>query len=578
MACKGCEARRRFLIAGVTTAATVAHAAFLKPVRELLEAMKNRMKLGGLNQLTQEYTNEDGVKLTASSRFGQDEMIIDVPKTEGGEEKEEKKPTEKHAPYLWVGARVLYDTPRSESPARFTLMVIEPGQNQLVTDPLSTQWYYSSDAYLPNLKLDSQDVGMAQYLGPAGRWNYTTFDDDGQMVFTRSLLRHYGGLIFPDAAGPILPAHDPYGTPEGKAARVRPSSVQFPAEFEEVEEWDQVVVLDPDEGGAEPTSHRAGDRQVLARLAQVTGTPIPVVIPGDYIIKVMSIGVPCAVSSAAAPYANYGWDEDVNSAYGNKTIEVEVRVGKEPNTIRRRFTTVLRSHSELFRDMHPFGNLHELPVHCDMGPNPHGPWWVQTAIHANPTANTINVSAQIPDVFAPGASAQLCRRKLWDCYVQIFPPQCLYATGFYGNEAGRQIWEMIALQIRTGTVEPYSIPRRTQAEIQAAANAVIDATSGEGLYHYDPATNVFSPVPVYDLGPDVLGSPNTDFAWEDQFRHLSLSACRGFAKVRLGFGNPLVQDNAFVTDPPGVIEARTACEDCEAFYDTSVWIEVGAPE
>lgn len=86
MACKGCEARRRFLIAGVTSAATVVHAKYLKPAREFLESVKQQAGFGGLQQLSQQYTNEEGVKLTASSRFGQDEMVIDVP---GGKKEKE---------------------------------------------------------------------------------------------------------------------------------------------------------------------------------------------------------------------------------------------------------------------------------------------------------------------------------------------------------------------------------------------------------------------------------------------------------------------------------------------------------
>lgn len=76
--------RKRFFVNGEPVAGSTLHAEYLKPVLKLLAEMKQRMQAGGLQQLAQRYTTEDGAVLTAMSRFGQDEIRIDVPYRQGG--------------------------------------------------------------------------------------------------------------------------------------------------------------------------------------------------------------------------------------------------------------------------------------------------------------------------------------------------------------------------------------------------------------------------------------------------------------------------------------------------------------
>lgn len=76
--------RKRFFVNGEPVSGSTLHAPYLKPANTLLNAMKQRMQLGGLQQLAQRYTTEDGAVLTAISRFGQDEIRIDVPFRQGG--------------------------------------------------------------------------------------------------------------------------------------------------------------------------------------------------------------------------------------------------------------------------------------------------------------------------------------------------------------------------------------------------------------------------------------------------------------------------------------------------------------
>lgn len=76
--------RKRFFVNGEPVTGSTLHAQYLKPANTLLNAIKQRMQLGGLQQLAQRYITEDGAVLTAMSRFGQDEIRIDVPYRQGG--------------------------------------------------------------------------------------------------------------------------------------------------------------------------------------------------------------------------------------------------------------------------------------------------------------------------------------------------------------------------------------------------------------------------------------------------------------------------------------------------------------
>lgn len=71
--------RKRFFINGKPVAGSGLHARYLRPAHVLLDALRQRMQMGNLQQLAQRYVTEDGATITALSRFGQDEIRIDVP-------------------------------------------------------------------------------------------------------------------------------------------------------------------------------------------------------------------------------------------------------------------------------------------------------------------------------------------------------------------------------------------------------------------------------------------------------------------------------------------------------------------
>lgn len=76
--------RKRFFVNGEPVAGSTLHTPYLKPANVLLGQVKQRMQMGGLQQLAQRYVTEDGAVITAMSRFGQDEVRIDVPYRTGG--------------------------------------------------------------------------------------------------------------------------------------------------------------------------------------------------------------------------------------------------------------------------------------------------------------------------------------------------------------------------------------------------------------------------------------------------------------------------------------------------------------
>ena len=598
MACRGCEARRRYLVNGITSAGTELHARFIKPARELLEQVKNEMLPARLKQHSRRYTNEEGVKLSATSRFGQDEMVIDVPVEPKQRKPKDEQPDLKITPYLWVGARVVYNTDErvGDFPVdavQLGLLVVEPGRNGMVLSPIAS-WnpLTKGDLRDPNqppyvyqpLNLDAQDVEFEadRPWVPPRRHHYTAFDFTTQQQFTRHLLRHYDVSFYQgDEPDNLIQApHDPLATDADLAARVFPPDFAVDDQFRVL--WDQVVVLDPDEGGAMPTSKRPQDKAALRIMSEASGVSIAsCVLAGDYIVKVFAFGSECKGTADVFPYNNYGWNETQTVYFNPLTVEVEVRVGKEPHTKRARFTTTISAYSENPTNVWPFGDPGELFAGtCLGGTNPHGPMWSQSAILANPLINTIKTvgGSYVPtDLFVPGGFVPpVCVRQYWDVYVQIFQPQCAYAAGFYGQEATDHIWPFI-LEVRQGLWGDLDIPEISEADILAAANSVIDPVTGEGLYHYNPSTNVFTPV-AYTPGPDVLGTPNTDHLWEDEFRHQSVLACRGFMKVRLGFASPIFDPNVYLaTDPASVIAGVEAnCEDCRQ-YSTPAWHDVGLP-
>lgn len=549
---------------------------YTRDATKLLGFVKEQMGFAGLNQLSKQITLENGVVLFAASSHGQDEIRIYAPPQPKPKpsHKEEKRGEEPH-PYLWVGARIMYEKSTNVPWGGFSLTVSEPGQNGIVVGQgvywgnyLDSYSYASiaapGDSSETPFDVAAQDAQWATRSWiPQGRHpNYISdratdhiaYSEYGRMAFTKHLLRSYDNLYStnsPRMGIRVLSPHDPLGTPEQLAART------FPTGYAETMKnlWEQVVVLDPDEGGRTPTSHRPEDREVLDILSQATGVSgVAMVLSGEYVIKVVAVGNTCAWSNVAAPN-NYGWNEDCINYYDPIWIEIEVRVGKAPNTTTQRFEVEIERASEYYADLWPFGDTQGVvPQHAD---NIHRNCWWQGAILVDVLGGSIRKeNYYVPDyvgtdigcgITTPGT----CKRTKWDIYVQIFQPYCAYATGSYSTEAATQVYGL-QTNARQGIYGQLSIPSRTLDQVKAAAAMVINDTTGEGLYKYDVETNIFIPVTNPPDDATLNYDAGSYSSWEYIYRWQSLRACRGFAKVRLGRGSAVYAGYTFAGDPADV--------------------------
>lgn len=98
--------RKRFFVNGKPVAGSVEHAPYLRVAHVLLDQVKQRMQTGSLQQLAQQYTTETGATIRALSRFGQDEIWIDVP----GIPPNEPNPRERVV-CVWLPDRFTYSEP-----------------------------------------------------------------------------------------------------------------------------------------------------------------------------------------------------------------------------------------------------------------------------------------------------------------------------------------------------------------------------------------------------------------------------------------------------------------------------------
>ncbi len=108
--------RRRFFVDGIPSAGTILHAPYIRPAQNLLAQVKQQMRDGGLSQLQRHYTNENGVTLVAASRFGLDEININVPIVDPRPQRQptrEIKP-DNFVPLIVVGGTVRYVPPFAE--------------------------------------------------------------------------------------------------------------------------------------------------------------------------------------------------------------------------------------------------------------------------------------------------------------------------------------------------------------------------------------------------------------------------------------------------------------------------------
>ncbi len=497
----------------------------------------------GFHHATKRYDRGVSARLIVN---GLQDSIILTGEQHHEEEEHERKPRDEPMPYLWVGARIQYEKTTNVPYGAFGLVVIEPGDNAIVATH-DQNWssaqdrYYYPPLYAGALAFDlaKQDIEVGTYYQntPAHRrqYNIEQWDLSGsaRMRFTRHGLRHYSIQSTVDNTDGIAikGPHDPLGSEEQLAERFFPSD--YPAAWRNYL-WDQVVVLDPDEGGMMPTSHRAGDREVLDFLASHTGiSGRAMVLGGAYAIKLVALGPSCRWSQSGQ-----WWREQFTGYYDPLPVEVEVRVGKFPYMVTQRFEITIDRYAEEPFHLYPFGTpATNVCTGAYDGANPHSPAWWQGAILADPTALAIGVQddyAPAP-IFAPRAHNfdALCALTPLDIYIEAVAPYAgLDPASVYDNVAD-ELWQFLQNAADGDYGGPFDIAETNYDELEAAAQAVVDDF---GLWRYDPVAKSFHAV-VWDD------------EWQDTYRYDTYYLCRSFGQVLVGKGGDgVVLPNAF-TDP-----------------------------
>lgn len=466
---------------------------------------------GGYYTLTQRLP--DGTLIEAAQNDTQASVRITAPEQSSTPSGESKSSKPEPKPYLWVGARIRWEdypddnyTPSSDA---LMVYVSEPGKNRV----LANQYWDFLPVYFDNngnfapgfhgnlvdpthtINLDTQD-NQNDYFGWGGeaatdRYQYSMFDSregifsGGALYFSKHGLRMY--TLWNGVEGSLGGTpYDPQQTPEKVAAR------QFPGWWGPDNRylWDVVVVLDPEEGMTEPTSHRPEDRANL-RLIQSAGVASGqgMVLSGEYAICIGSVGIDCPEAKKVL----WGWDDERTFYPPPLRVDVEVRVGKAPDTVVQKFTLEVPRYNDFFRCIIPFG----VPVFiaagdCEYGGvNPHINNWCPTTILVDVEAGSIRHStadADLPDCFTPDASVHVkCDVGSMALYIALFRPW----TGVFPVAVGDMVYQFL-LDTRNGQGDHVHLPRRTQSEVVAAAQAVI---KDFGLYRYDVDTNVFKLMP-----------------------------------------------------------------------------------
>ncbi len=531
--------------------------------------------------------------------------------TEEFKKKEEEEESEL-LPYLWVGARIKWDglSPNDAPPAdALILLVEEPNGNGCVitsevnfvrwgpvVGPWAISLRHAAVNNAPNqqfLDLGIQDAAWdtEQSWVAKDRRQYEAFDNtpNGQTCgvrFTRHLLRHYDWTdshpTKPDDDVIVRELFDPLANPGDAGRRYFPASNWYGSNWaSEKPLWDQVVVLDPYEGILDPTDHRKfvdRGRNVLEKMTNAYG--VSQVLDGNYRIYVGikdQVFGGCNASTAAAPY-QYGWNDELTAGLPPCTIEIEVRLCKDPSMRLVRHEVTLGNYRGNAAAITPFGwHKSDRPCLNSTGPNPKGGNWWSGVILADVKKGALGVQdPEIPakispshpytPVFAHGAPVGIyCARQVWVIAVQVFQPWSEYAYMDYAAEVARQIIVLFDnVREHAGGAADLSIPRRSYGDVYGAALKVMTpnggaGSGGEGLYEYDVETCVFVPVALKPGWGDLLYNgwefPGYSYVWEYEYRWEILRSGRLLGKVKLGMGDPLIDRAAQSYDPPD-IQAR----------------------
>lgn len=467
------------------------------------------------------------------------------------------------APYMWIGARIRWEdhpgligTPAHVAMPWYglTVMVMEPGDNGLVISSGNFSWY----SYVGgNEATETVDLAQAQSTfsssfpdAPSTMHCFQFFNvnDSTSFLFTKNGLRLYDQLVG-DPVSTVFSPFDPEIDPTKPLDRVFAADDGNYYSYGGARgAWDQVVVLDPQEGdGTAPEDDRV-DTDWSRKLLERSGMKNQV-LSGNYIVKIAAWGDPRRRTSRGDQHppstgAHYhsacDFREYLTEMNLPLRVEVEVRLGKQPFTTTQTFTIEVPDYDEdITRTLYPFGDSGYAPCPIFSGQNPHAANWWQGALLVDVEGGTVERQEyNAPSCFAPSTYN-------FDTLYRTRYPMDIYVSGLNGAD-NADIQASYATHLMTILEQMctgywgygYEISLMTYDDIYAIA-----PSTATDVWLYNPVKKTFTAM------PGISGD------WFAFYRMDSLLKCRGSMWVDIDGG----ASGTGIYSMPGDPDMGTAC-------------------
>lgn len=503
-------------------------------------------------------TLDDGTKIHTITNDGHDTVRIYASSSSSSSKKEEKEDDTK--PYMWVGVRIKWD---ASSTSRFNqtgvpwagllAFIAEPDgeggiKNGLVFPSPNVGWSTETRSNLASedtpleisfrvdglssFRVATLNEGVAEHQSlwsdfhtfPLGVHNFSFFDSvtaSGAFCFSQNGLK---GFDYTSAPNPdtlvndFLPYDPMLNEDEQQGERNFGANAQAIIESAgyRAVAWDTVFVIDPEEGNPAytPTDLRNGidaANQAFYRAGMAEGDDQ--ILPGLYLLNVGATGEQSIQSSRAgetvATLNPALWQRTNEADFSDyrtvsvltpMTVEVEVRLGKEPFMDIFNFELAIGGYETVARSLFPYGeNANAVSVcQADTGPNPHGNNWYPQTIAIDVENNTAELSNNLPDgVFVPSGynyASSIAARYPLEIYVHGDYGVSQVSAANYADYAALTIAQLLD-EMTTGALGPnIEIRERLYSDIFGAAN---EAGIGAGfVWLYNVQANSFTPLPI----------------------------------------------------------------------------------
>lgn len=588
-------------------AASYAHAA-----RTLLGALRSQY---GVNQRIAEgepggfyhgmQLLPDGSQIQVITNDGLDTLRIWSPtpsSSSSGEGEESERSTP--APYLWIGVRAKYSAGTMPWYALQTMLIepegaptrgfiqngsgsrgwytnlnaeFDPAENVTLLDPtdsLAFQMQRLHDQYSGDQaakRLEDHCLALVDFSN-----NY------GFFYFSMNGVRLYdvNTVIQADTTGrwmpydPLLPAD---GQDGGRDFSGRGGFSVYDQPLPELA-WDCVYVLDPfDEDGVAPCDSRpqiVAARRFLESQGMAAGEAQ--ILPGAYALAINAFGsyqetstragqaVPGMSGLTRRPHYDYR-EYLVGSRFAPLTVEIEVRLGKDPDMQTFNFELTCADYDDRNANMLPFGFGAAFdPCTREGGANPHGPNWAQQTLLIDVQNATAELTEMVPTPIGGGtySASDVNYRDPVDIYLYGNYGVSQIASADYPHAAGAGLFTVLEQMTAAVWGGPHEINEHSAAAIQAAAAGL---TKGF-VWRYDPVANSFTALPListvddynYNNWTDVNGATHASeyqpqFFWYYPYKQQSKAQCRASFGMLFGADQSYAFEsgqNVYHNDPP----------------------------